>query len=76
MKPQFPAMVYKDVDKNGDVSEPSNQRTVHSLPELKGAIEDGWRTNPDEKVAAAEADEILERGTFAKVVARVLPKKR
>lgn len=72
----FPRMVYKDIDKNGDVSEPSNQRTVTGLQQLKAAINDGWRTHPDETVAAGEADAIFERGAFAKAEEPKVEKKK
>lgn len=68
---EFPQMVYKDIEKNGDVSEPGNQREVGSLVELKAAIADGWRTNPEEAKALAEHDAILGRNVVEKAAVRV-----
>ena len=45
---KFPTMLYKDVDGNGDVSEPSNQATAKSAAELSALLADGWVRHPSE----------------------------
>lgn len=47
----FPRMVYKDIEKDGDVSHPSNQRTVNGEAEFKAALEEGWRESPEDAVS-------------------------
>lgn len=46
----FPRMVYKDLEKDGDVSNRGNQRTVCSPQELRDALAKGWFENPNEAV--------------------------
>ena len=47
---EFPKMLYKDLEEDGDVNNPTNHRLVLDKAEEKKALSEGWKKTADEAV--------------------------